>query len=64
MRFLRHAYLKQTTKEEVVSQDKFASLFSRIQIRDDQFTSDVFKPGTSGETLMFNSFIAQALVIA
>ena len=52
MKFLRPAYLSITGHEAIgdfVSKTQFLELFSKIDIADDDFNSDTFPPGTSGE---------------
>ncbi|MEO6146645.1 MAG: DGQHR domain-containing protein [Sulfuriferula sp.] len=37
--------------------EDFDAFFSKVQISDDEFTVDNFKPGTSGESLLFNTLV-------
>lgn len=53
MRFLKPAYLHFTTSEEVVSSEEFRKLLSKVKLKDDDFNTDNFKPGTSGEKALF-----------
>lgn len=53
MRLLRPAYLDCVRPGEVPSVDKFAALFKRSTLNDDDFTVERFKPGTSGETALY-----------
>lgn len=57
MRFLFHAYLNFTTSEEVVTKIQFLTLLNKVDVKDDYFTVDNFKPGTSGETAIYNILI-------
>lgn len=55
MRFLRHAYLFLVAPGEIPSKQKFMGIFQRIQLTDDNFTVDNFRPGTSGEVKLYNT---------
>lgn len=49
MRFLRDAYLHLTAPGGVPSKEDFERVFRRVELGDDEFNTDNFKPGTSGE---------------
>jgi hypothetical protein len=49
MRILPRAYLYFASPGDVVSKDKFAELFRRVEVDDDYFSVERFKPGSSGE---------------
>lgn len=53
MRLLRPMYLHVATPGDVVTKDEFLSLFRRAKIKDSEFTTENFKPGTSGETALY-----------
>jgi DGQHR domain-containing protein len=55
MRFLRPAYLYLVGPGEVPTREQFEKIFGRIQVNDDEFTTDNFKPGTSGEVALYNA---------
>lgn len=55
MRLLRAAYLDRVRPGEIPSRDDFLSLFKRSSLTDDDFTVEQFKPGTSGETALYNN---------
>ncbi|PKQ09929.1 MAG: hypothetical protein CVT73_00070 [Alphaproteobacteria bacterium HGW-Alphaproteobacteria-12] len=57
IRFLRQAYLSQTTSHEVVSSDDFFKLFQRVKLTDEDFRSDRFLPGTSGATAIYHLLV-------
>lgn len=59
MRFLRPAYLYLVGPGDVPSKNDFMKIFAQIQMNDDEFTTDNFKPGTSGEVALFNALIAR-----
>lgn len=43
--------------KELPSKEQFDTFFSKVRLGDDDFTIDNFKPGTSGESLLFKKFI-------
>ncbi len=55
MRFLRVAYLRLVGPGEVPNQEQFSKVFARITMNDDDFNSDNFKPGTSGEVALYRA---------
>src|SRR6266404_6717849 len=55
MKFLRPAYLYLVRPGEVPKRAQFDKVFQRIQMNDDEFTTDNFKPGTSGEVALYNA---------
>jgi DGQHR domain-containing protein len=58
MRFLKPAYLSLQWKDgEVVSKADFLKIFQKIDIAEDDFTVEQFKPGTSGESNLYKSFM-------
>lgn len=60
IQFLRPAYLDRTTEPRVVKQEEYATIFNRVQLRDEDFNPNRFLPGTSGSTLLFDTLIAQS----
>lgn len=57
MRFFRHAYNDIAGPGQVPSKSDFARVFSRIDLSDDDFTTDNYPPGTSGETKLFHDLM-------
>lgn len=53
MRFLRPAYLQLVSPGEVPTIQQFSHIFSKISIQD--FSSDTYKPGSSGESLLYQT---------
>lgn len=45
--------------KNVPTQAEFAALLAKVRIQDDEFTTDNFKPGTSGESQLFARLIAE-----
>ena len=43
--------------KEMPTKDDFDTFFSKVKINDKEFTIDNFKPGTSGESLLFKRLI-------
>lgn len=60
MRFLRPAYLDLLTKGTVPSKNDFKRIFDRINIGDDEFNTDIFKPGTSGESELYKRLLKES----
>jgi hypothetical protein len=56
MRFLRPAYLFLVAPGQIPNKQKFASVFQRINLTDGDFNTDNFRPGTSGESKLYNTF--------
>ena len=53
MRFLRPSYLHLCVPGSVPTAKDFLGIFRKAQLSDGSFTTDRFKPGTSGESLLF-----------
>jgi DGQHR domain-containing protein len=60
MRLLRPAYLFLTQPGSVPTKEQFLTIMRRIRLSDDQFTTVTFKPGSSGEALLFHTMLEQA----
>ena len=61
MRLLHPAYLYVTEPGAVVKKEEFAKrIFAKVKLKDDEFDVETFKPGTSGEALLFETLRAQA----
>ena len=54
MRLLRPVYLHLVSPGQVPTKEQFAGVFGRVGMRDDEFTSANFVPGTSGEVALFH----------
>lgn len=59
VRLLRHAYLHLGNPGDVVSEGQFTTLLRKATLTDEDFTTDRFLPGTSGETGLFMALCAQ-----
>lgn len=59
MKLLRPAYLSVSKPGEPVSKEDFDKLFALSTFSDDDFNIDNFKPGTSGESALYKSLVAQ-----
>jgi hypothetical protein len=53
MRFLKSAYLHLVGPGEVPKAGQFKKILDKVQLGDDEFNSDNFKPGTSGEVSLY-----------
>lgn len=60
MRFLRPAYLYLNSPGHVTSVDAFLTVLSKIDLEDADFTVDRFKPGTSGESELYRTLLAES----
>ncbi len=60
MRFLKDAYLRLTSPGSVPKVEEFLKIFKRIDMKDDDFNTDVFKPGTSGEVALYHQLKIKA----
>ena len=61
MRFLRPLYLEITDNVgDIPSVDKCSSVLEEINIEDDDFNTDQFKPGSSGESALYRLLISES----
>ena len=60
MRFFPFVYLRVGGPGSIPSKSTFFTVFEAIPIADDEFNTETYKPGTSGETALFND-LAQHL---
>lgn len=58
MRFFQDAYNYVAYPGELVSEARFAEIFARSSLSNDDFTTERFPPGTSGETRLYNELKA------
>lgn len=54
MRFLRPAYLHITSPGSIPTKKQFMEVLKKIDIKDAQFNTDIYKPGTGGESKLYN----------
>jgi DGQHR domain-containing protein len=59
MRLLHNAYLHFGKPNEIVETQQFSSLFAKVKLTDDSFTSDTFVPGSTGESDLYNALRAE-----
>ncbi len=57
MRFLRPAYLSFDRPSDVISTEEFTAIFSRIHIPGGRFTKDIYIPGTTGQSQLYNELL-------
>lgn len=55
MRIFRPAYLHLASPGDMVTADQFGSIFLGSALDDNDFNSELFRPGTSGEALLFRT---------
>jgi DGQHR domain-containing protein len=60
MRFLRPAYLYLGNPGEVIKKEQFVSLFGKIHLSDNSFTTDIYHPGTAGESKLYTDLILKS----
>jgi hypothetical protein len=55
MRYLKYAYLKIVNTEigRIPTTEEFASIFGKLNVSDEDFTSGNFKPGSGGESAFY-----------
>ena len=53
MRFLRPTYLYIASPGSVVDSKRFLDILQRVELNDGDFNTELFKPGTSGETALY-----------
>jgi DGQHR domain-containing protein len=56
MKFLRNAYLHVSGPGGVPGREEFEKLFRRVGLEDNEFNTDNFKPGNSGEAKLYLTF--------
>ncbi len=57
VRFLRNAYLNIANGPSVPGKEEFRRILDRVQLRDNDFTTERFPPGSSGSSLIYNEFM-------
>ncbi len=55
MRYLKDVYV--FLRKEKPTQSDFSEIFQRMEFHDDYFSTDNFKPGTSGESALYRNFL-------
>jgi len=60
MRFLRNAYLYLCSPGQIPTKDDFLKIFMRIDLADDYFNTDNFKPGSSGESELYRTLLKES----
>ncbi len=59
MRVFRPAYRQFAVPGEMVATDQFLRLFRKSELNDNDFTTDRFAPGTSGESELYRTLLHQ-----
>ncbi len=62
MRFLRLAYLRVSTPGEVPTEEDFLGVLKRIDFPDDRFSTDIYLPGSSGESGLYKDLVAMSRI--
>lgn len=58
IRFFKASYNHLAMPGEMVSSEKFKSVFDRVNLNDEDFNTENYPPGTSGETRLYWDFLA------
>jgi len=61
MRFLRPVYLHLVSPGQIPTIEQFESIINKINISN--FSSDSFKPGSSGESLLYQTLVSQSSLL-
>jgi DGQHR domain-containing protein len=56
-RFLRPAYLAFTTTHEIVSKEQFRALLDNVSLKNSDFMTEVFPPGTAGASKLYRTLL-------
>lgn len=59
MRLLMPVYRTLRTAAQIPDEESFRSLFDRVQLRDEDFNSEKFKPGSSGESDLYQLMVSE-----
>ncbi|MDX1810273.1 MAG: DGQHR domain-containing protein [Sulfurospirillaceae bacterium] len=60
MRFLKPLYLHLGTFGDVLSKEQFLTVLNKININDEDFTPDNYKPGSSGESMLYRDLLQKS----
>ncbi len=60
MRFLPIAYNASENSGQVTPLEWFQAVFNKLSLKDDDFTPERYKPGTSGQTDLFKDLVTQS----
>ena len=60
MRFLRPVYQRVAAPAAVPKAADYEAILGTVELRDQDFTAETFKPGTSGEVLLFRTLCEQS----
>ncbi len=61
MRLLRDCYNQQTASPRVVDMNEFMQFFERVELKDSDFNTDNFKPGSSGASALYKTLHGAAI---
>lgn len=62
MKFFRPAYRSITTSPRMVSQEEFAKIFDRTELRDEDFNTRRYAPGSSGASALYRDLVEQSQI--
>ena len=60
MRFLKPCYLSLTSPGGIPEQSEFLKVFEIVTLREEDFSVERFKPGTSGESDLYRTLMLES----
>ncbi len=60
MKFLKPCYINLSEDGEVISKKKFTALFEGINLEEDDFSTDIYVPGATGENDLYKEFCSKS----
>jgi DGQHR domain-containing protein len=60
MRFFKDAYLSFNRIGAVIGKEEFIAIFANITIQEDEFTKEIYIPGSSGQGLLYRDLLQQS----
>lgn len=60
MRFFRDVYNSFDMPDQVVDIEQFAEIFSRIKLKETEFTKDIYVPGSGGQAKLYKDLMEQS----
>jgi len=60
MRFLRPAYLEIATPGKAASISSFKGVLDQLRLAESDFTPEIYRPGSSGESALYKELLGQS----
>lgn len=64
IRFMKDAILEIVDSPRVVEKEEFAKIFERMSLKDADFNSETYLPGSSGASLLYKHLVRQGIIKA